>query len=122
MNNAAKSKAWPSLLIINLCYSVQDQHEVNNQCHKRANALKPFWCMSKGKPLIDQKDRTRMLHQVRNGLFPPFLLMVLFGDFRKLVSKRSLLSGFREEYSVGMKRLAVILFLSMPLARRESRS
>jgi hypothetical protein len=30
--------------------------------------------------------------------------MFRFGEFRKLVSKRSLLSGFREEYSVGRKR------------------
>ena len=29
-----------------------------------------------------------------NGLFPPFLLIVRFGDFRKLVSNRSLPSSF----------------------------
>ena len=46
-----------------------------------------------------------------NGLFPPFLLIVPFGDFRKLVSDRSLLSGFPEEYSGVMKRLLPIRLL-----------
>ena len=34
-----------------------------------------------------------------------------FGGFRKVVANRSLLSGFREEYSGGMKRLLPILSL-----------
>ena len=34
-----------------------------------------------------------------------------FGNFRKVVSNRSLLSGFREEYSDVMKRLLPILSL-----------
>ena len=46
-----------------------------------------------------------------NGLFPPFLLIARFGDFRKLVSNRGLPSGFREESSGGMKRLFAILLL-----------
>ena len=35
-----------------------------------------------------------------NGLFPPFLLIVRFGDLMKSVSNRSLLSSCREEYSL----------------------
>tara|TARA_B100000686_G_scaffold128446_1_gene135610 strand:+ start:122 stop:247 length:126 start_codon:yes stop_codon:yes gene_type:complete len=40
--------------------------------------------MNKGKPLIHQKDRTRMLHEARNGLDTPFFNHVEMADFRRL--------------------------------------